>query len=622
VGKTALAIHWAHEVADRFPDGQLYADLRGWGSSADPVPAADVLTRFLDALGVRAEQVPADTGARQDLYRSLLASKRMLIVLDNARDAAQVRPLLPGGRSCAVLVTSRSQLASLVAAEGAHPLPLDVLTAAEARQLLTLRLGQDRVAAEPDAAVELVELCARLPLALAIAASRAALHPSMPIAALACELRDAGGRLAVLDAGDGVSVQAVFSWSYQHLPDPARRMFRLLGLHPGPDISVAAATSLAGTGSGQAGALLGQLTEASLLTEHVPGRFCFHDLLRGYAAQCAQAEDGQRAAIQRTADHYLYSAHAADLMLRKRPAKIRPAPAAPGVTPEQPGDYRQALAWFESEQHVLTAVVEQAISTGLDTHGWQLPLALVGFYDCTGHNDSSLAIQQAALGAAHRLDDHEAQAQIQHSIGTTCLRMGALEDAERHHRQALHLCEKLGDQAGQAHAHLGLCTKHDIQGRYRDALSHASIAVALSQSTGDQLVKAAALNNLGWSHTRLGDYQQALPYCRQAIAMLREAGEAGDQYLQAHAWDSLGYTHHQLAQHAEAVSSYEQALALFRLVGDRFCEAAILDHLGDAHQADGKPELARHAWQQAVAVLEERCHQHAREIRGKLQQLM
>lgn len=605
VGKTALAVCWAHQVADRFPDGQLYADLRGWGPD-DPVPAADLTGRFLEALGVPAERVPAGADARQDLYRSLLAGRRMLIVLDNARDTAQVLPLLPGSSSCVVLVTSRSQLAGLVAAQAAHPLSLDVLTAAEARELLARRLGTERVAAEPDAASELAELCARLPLALAIAASHMALRPGLSLAILAGELRDAGMRPAALDAGDGVSVAAAFAWSYDHLPAPARRMFRLLGVHPGPDITIAAAASLAAVPPAEAYAMLRQLTAASLVSEHVPGRYRFHDLLRGYAAGRARAEDSQqkqRAAIRRALDHYLLSAHAADQMLGKLPAVITPGPPRPGVAPEQPAGFRQAMAWFEAEQHVLAALVDLAASTGFDVHGWQLPMTLGGFFDRMRYTGRFLAVQQAALDAALRLGDQHAQAQAHRHIGTAHRDLGACQEAGHHYQQSLAMSRELGDRAEQAHTHLAACVMFDQQSRYREGLRHATRSLALSEQAGDRALQAVALNTTGWFHARLGDHQRALDYCQQAISMHQDVG---NRYSEGRAWDSVGYAQHHLGQHAQAIVSYQHALALIRQEGGRTDEACILDRLGDAHQASSQPHLAAQARQQAQAIRDQR----------------
>ncbi|MGH3682708.1 MAG: BTAD domain-containing putative transcriptional regulator, partial [Natronosporangium sp.] len=319
VGKTALAVHWAHQVADRFPDGQLYLNLRGFGpSGAAALDPADAARRCLDALGVPPHRVPADLDAQLGLYRSLLAGRRMLIVLDNARDADQVGPLLPGSPTCLALVTSRDQLARLVATTAASSVLLDLLTVDEARGLLAHRLGADRVAAEPQATDEIITRCARLPLALAIAAARATTNPAFPLRALASELRDAQSGLDTLTVGDpGTEVRTVFSWSYRVASPAAARLFRLLGLHPGPDLRLPAAASLAGLPAARTRPLLAELTRAHLLTEHAPGRYTFHDLLRAYATELSQAHDShqqRQPAVRRMLDHYLHTGHTAALV--------------------------------------------------------------------------------------------------------------------------------------------------------------------------------------------------------------------------------------------------------------------------------------------------------------------
>ena len=328
-GKTTLAVHWAHLVADRFPDGQLYVNLRGFDPGGALGPA-EVLSGFLPALGVTPPQVPADLDGRAALYRSLLAGQRVLVVLDNARDVAQVRPLLPGSPGCMVIVTSRNRLASLAASDGARTLTLDVFSAADAREALARRLGADRVAAEP-AAVEEIIACVRAAAAGAGpgggAGGRAA---AVPAGRHRRRTARRAGRLDALATGDGTDVRAVFSWSYRMLSPPAARLFRLLSLQAGPDISLAAAASLAARRPGQAGALLAELTRTRLVTEYSPGRYSLHDLLRSYAAElCAETDpDGDRdAAISRLLSHYLHSAHHSHLLLQ-------PHQRLPGLEPE------------------------------------------------------------------------------------------------------------------------------------------------------------------------------------------------------------------------------------------------------------------------------------------------
>jgi DNA-binding SARP family transcriptional activator len=376
VGKTALALHWTHRVAGEFPDGQLYVNLRGFGPSGTPVTPEAGVRGFLDALGVPPDRIPAGLDARAAMYRSLVAGKRILVLLDNARDADQVRPLLPGTAGSMAVVTSRSRLAGLAVTEGAVQVSLGVFTASEASELLASRLGPARVAREPQAAAEITALCARLPLALAITAARAAARPGVPLAVIAAELRQAGDRLDLLTAGDpATDVRAVFSWSYRSLGERAARMFRLLGLHPGPDISAPAAASLAGLRLPQAQAALRELTGAHLLTEPAPARFAFHDLLRTYAAEQAGIIDtgaARRTAIRRMLDHYLHTGYSAALLIFPSCVPLTLTAARPGTVQEVLADRRQAMDWFEAEHQVLPGVTAAAAAAGFDEHAWQL----------------------------------------------------------------------------------------------------------------------------------------------------------------------------------------------------------------------------------------------------------
>jgi DNA-binding SARP family transcriptional activator len=619
VGKTALAVHWAHQVAGRFPGGQLYVNLRGFDPSADPVTPADALRRFLDALHVPAAQIPASPEAQQDLYRSLLADRRMLVVLDNARDAAQVRPLLPGGEGSLVLVTGRSQLASLIAAEGAHPLTLDVLSQQDARELLERRLGPERVAAEPQAAAELAGLCAYLPLALAIAAARAAMNLGAPLAALASELREATSRLDALDAGDtAASVRAVFSWSYQQLPEPAARMFRLLGIHPGPDITTPAAASLAAVPDSQARQALAQLARAGLLTEHAPGRHAFHDLLRAYATELAHTQDShtdRRAATHRTLDHYLHTAARAASLVSRVVEPVALAPPRPGAAPEQPADREHAMAWFEAEHQVLLAAVTLAAGTGFDTHAWQLPWATASFFQPRGHCQERAATLRTALAAATRLGDATGRAVSGRLLANACNDLGDHDQARRHYASSLRLYQRLGNRLGQARVQHSLGVLAEREGRYADALGHAEQGLRLYRAIGNKAGEAGALNDVGWCHGLLGDYQQARVFCRQALTL---GAETDDRWVEGHAWDSLGYAEHHLGNLAEAAACYQRGISLCRESGFRFLEADTLAHLGDTRHAAGEMAQAREAWQQALAILEDLQHPDADQIRARL----
>jgi tetratricopeptide (TPR) repeat protein/transcriptional regulator with XRE-family HTH domain len=605
VGKTALALHWAHEVADRFPDGQLYVNLRGFDPSGTPVTAPEAIRGFLDALAVAPERVPASPEAQASLYRSLLAGRRMLIVLDNARDEQQVRLLLPASAGTLVLVTSRSQMTGLAAADGARLLSLDVLAHGEATELLAARIGPARAAGEPSAVSEIADLSACLPLAVAIAAARAATRPRLPLAALADELRDASGRLDALDAGDpAASVRAVFSWSVRHLSREAARMFRLLGIHPGPDISAPAAASLAGCDPARARRDLGELARAHLITERLPGRYALHDLLRSYAAE--QAHDAGReperdAAIGRVLDHYLQTAANAAHLLNPSHEPVVLATPSPGAAPEQPADHRQALAWFEEEHQVLLAAITLAAQSGFDVHAWQLPWALVPFLQTRGHWQEWAATQQAALTAATRLSDLAAQAVCSRLLAAAYSDLGEYGESSRLFSASLTLYQRLGNRLGEAKVQHNLAALAEGQGRYADVLEHTEKALRLYQAIGDKPSEAAALNNVGWTHALLGEYERARVFCRQALALCTEVGH---HWLEGYVWDSLGYAEHHMGNLGEAAACYQRALSLHREAGDRFTEAEALAHLGETHQAAGNLAQAREAWQQALAIFD------------------
>jgi len=620
VGKTALALHWAHQVADRFPDGQLYVNMRGFDPSGTPVTAPEAIRGFLDALGVAAERVPASPEAQAGLYRSLLAGRRTLIVLDNARDEQQVRLLLPASAGTLVLVTSRSQLAGLAAADGARLLSLDVLTHGEATELLATRIGRARAAAEPGAVGEIAHVSAYLPLATAIAAARAATRPGLPLAALADELRDASGRLDALDAGDpAASVRAVFSWSVRQLSREAARMFRLLGIHPGPDISGPAAASLAGCDPAQGRRVLGELARAHLVTERLPGRYALHDLLRAYAAEQARdagREPERNAAIGRVLDHYLHTAAYAAGLLNPSHEPVALAAPGPDTAPERPADHRRALAWFEEEHQVLLAAVTLAAQSGFDVHAWQLPWALTPFLQTRGHWQEWAATQRTALTAATRLGDKAAQAVCTRLLAAAHSDLGDYGESARLFTASRTLYQRLGNRLGEAKVQFNLAALAEGQGRYADMLGHSEQALRLYRAIGDKASEAGALNNIGWTHCLLGDYEQARAFCRQALALCTEVGH---HWLEGYVWDSLGYAEHHLGNLGEAAACYQHALSLHREAGDRFNEAEALVHLGETRQAAGNLAQAREAWEQALAIFGDlRNHDAADRVRAML----
>jgi DNA-binding SARP family transcriptional activator/tetratricopeptide (TPR) repeat protein len=619
VGKSALALYWAHQVAERFPDGQLYVNLRGFDPSGTPVSPTDAIHGFLDAFHVPPSAAPTGLQAQAGLYRSLLADRRMLIVLDNARDSDQVRPLLAGGPGCLVIVTSRNQLTGLVVSEGAHPVPLDLLTEPEARKLLACRLGA-RLTLEPAAATDLIRLCARLPLALSITAARAAANARTPLAAFAAELTEA--RLDALATGEeATDVRAVFSWSYRHLGEPAARLFRLLAGHPGPDTSVAAAVSMAGRPPLETRKALAELAGAHLLLQSAPGRFAFHDLLRAYAGERAYARDSlsdRREAFRRLADHYLHSAHAADQAIYPTRDPIALAGPVAGADPERFSGEHQAMMWFDAEHQVLVATVVRAEADGFYRHAWQLARALETFFYRRGHWRDWAATQRIAVSAADHLEDAAAQAYAHRAFASASCQLRSYENTFSHNAQALRLYQKTGDRVGQARVHLELARAHERQGRLHESVRESHQAMELFHDEGHRIGVAASLNQAGWAHAMLGDHMRAAALCQRALDLIEAAG---DQHHEPAICDSLGYAHYHLGNHEKAAQFYRRALRVLEEREDHPHRAETLTYMGDALHAAGDPQSARDAWREALTILDQLHHPDADQIRDRLRHL-
>ncbi|MEU0988408.1 BTAD domain-containing putative transcriptional regulator [Streptomyces sp. NPDC005953] len=613
VGKTTLALHWAHRVADRFPDGQLHVDLRGYDESG-VVSASDALQGFVQALGVPQARIPSGTQARAGLFRSLLASRRMLMVLDNARDSAHVRPLLPGAGTSVVIVTSRDRLQGLVTSEGARTLTLDVLSAQESARMLARRLGP-RVAAEPDAAADIVALTGRLPLALAVVAARVANHPTFPLHSFAAELRPTGALLDVLEDGD---VQRILSWSYLALSEEAARLFRLLGLHPGPDLTLDAAAALAGAPVHSVRPLLRELTRLHLLTEHRPGRYRFHDLLRTYATALVRTTEpasGVLQARERFYDHCLHRAHAAAVLVQPQWPAVVPVPRLPSNSGECARDAEAALEWFAGERQVLLRAVAQAAAYGFETYSWQLAWALTAYLAPLGQWQDQRTVQETALAAAERSGDEVGEAMACRLLARADSRLGALDTAEQLLRRALGLYERLGEWNGQAqtlHNYVELCY---MSGRLAQALEHGREALRLYGLSGNRDGEARTLNAMGWLHAAQGDYPAAIDHCTRALERQRQAG---DRNGQAATLDSLGFAYHHLASYDRAVTSYEEAIELFRSSADRYHEAETLVRLGDTKLATGRPAEAEEIWERAAAMFDALWDPEADAVRERL----
>lgn len=620
VGKTSLAVHWAHRIADRFPDGQLYADLRGFDPSGPVADPAEVIRGFLDALGVPAHRIPAGLDAQAALYRSLLAGRRVLVLLDNAHDTEQVRPLLPGSPGCLIVVTSRNHLHGLVVVDGAHPLSLDLLTAEESREFLMSRLGTKRVAEEPAAADEIVALCGFLPLTLAVVSARAAARPGWRLSSIAEDLRETHGSLAAFAHDDpATDPRTVFSWSYDALTPDAARLFRLLALHPGPDASTAIAAVLLCLPLKDVRPLLAELVGAHLLVQRSPGRFGSHELLRVYAVELAESHDTPEerdAARHRLLDHLLHTAHRADSLLAPhRERLVLSSRVAAGAAPVTFDSRERAASWLNAERPVLLAAVHEAARSGWGAHSWQLAATLELFLDRHGRWQEQAVVQTAALHAAEELGDLAGRAHAHRALGFVNGRLERPAAAREHLSTALELFAAVGDLPGQGRVHRYLAFQANRRGRHHEALDHYGEAHALYEAAGHLSGQAGIFNEVGWTHILLGAYEEALADCRRAITMNRQLG---DRNGEAAAWDSLGYAHHHLGRYQQALTCYEHALTAYREIHDDYLEADTLVHIGDAWEADGSQERAAGAWRQALEILERIAHPDAEHVRDKL----
>jgi DNA-binding SARP family transcriptional activator/tetratricopeptide (TPR) repeat protein len=618
VGKTALAVHWSQQIRRQFPDGQLYVNLRGFDPNGTPTSPGEAIRDFLDALGVPPHRIPAGVDGQAGLYRSLLADRRVLIVLDNAHDAEQVRPLLPGAPDCLVVITSRSDLPGLVATEGARTVTIDLLSLGEARALLRRRLGAARVEAEPRALDEIIGLCAHLPLALTVVAARATSHPQFALRDLAAELRESARRLDVFEEGDrATDVRGVLSWSYRMLGARAARVFRLTGLHAGPEITTAAVTGLAGITPGEARQALAELARTRLVTERAPGCFLLHDLLRAYATELAHVHDPhgeRRAALRRVLDHYVQTGYQALRLLNPHHYDaITVPPPQPGVTPERITSNHQARTWFAGQYPVLLASLRQGFAGGFTDEAWYLTCVL---WPLLEYHGLWLESQGTLEAAAELSEDPRRSALADRLLGRAYSKSGRYEEADAHLRRAMELYRALGDLAGQAETHRDLALKLDRQESHREALAEAEQSLRLFEAAGHPFGQARAENAIGWFHNKLGDPTKALAHCQGALAL---QARLGDRPGQAETLDSLGYIHLKLGDWAKAKTSYEQALKLYHEFDDRYDEADTLLSLGDTLHAAGSADEAYAVWRTALSILDQLRQPYADRLRASLE---
>jgi DNA-binding SARP family transcriptional activator len=604
LGKTALAIHAAHALRPQFPNGQLYARLLG--GSERPVAADEVLARFLRDLGVDGARVPVDAEERAAMYRTRLAERQTLIVLDDARDAAQVRPLLPGTGSCAVIVTSRQRLSDLA---GSRLIDLDVLGGGEAAELFTRIIGPDRSGAEPDAVHDVLTICAGLPLAIRIAGARLTARRGWSVRTLAGRLADQRRRIDELTAGD-LAVRACFQVSFDTLPrrlvgdgiDPAH-VFRMLGVWQGPSIGLPAAAALLGRPEDPVADALEVLVDAHLLESPAPDRYRLHDLLRAYALERAQADEQRQDmedAIRRVLDWYLRTADAAASVVAPYLNRVALGPMLPGCEPLAFATAEQALAWCEHERANLVTATRQAASHGLHDIAWKLPVAMRVCLDRLGYRTEWLTTHRTGLASARELGDRRGEAWVLTNLGMV-LGQQRVNDAIGYFEQALVIYRETGDRQDEAQAANNLAFTYLILGRHEEAVEALLDALRLQREAGRRYGEGVALCNLGEAYVELGRYEEAIACSQEALAIVREVGSVRDE---GYALYNLGRAHLDLGRLGEAADLFGQALPIHRAAGDRYGEAQDLQRIGATHSREGRVAQARESWIRARTMFE------------------
>jgi DNA-binding SARP family transcriptional activator/tetratricopeptide (TPR) repeat protein len=609
VGKTALAVHAAHGLTERFPDGQLYVNLQGATAGLQPLQPLEVLGRFLRSLSMAPGAVPTNLEEASAAFRSWVAGRRLLVVLDNAANAAQVAPLLPASLGCGVLVTSRRDLISL---DGAAHLRPDVLEADEAVELLGRLASPDRVAAEPEAAAEVARCCGYLPLALRIAGARLAARPSWPVVALAERLGDTRRRLDELEVAEA-GVRASFAESWHQLDasdDPvdqaAARAFGLLGVPDGPEVGVPVAARLLDVLEETAERALERLVDAHLLENPAPGRYRLHDLLRLYARELAtqhHGERGQAAALRRAIGFYVATAWQTLAVLRPGDYRLARTDDRWRTGGLEFTDQQAALGWLEVERANLAAAVRQAVATpGVPAElGMQLAQALFGFYWVRSHNGDWVQANKIALGVARRAGDLAAQAQTHNDLGAGYYRQGRYDRALAHLHESLTIRRELDDATGQALSLGNLGRLYQCLGRYEGALACLQESLAICQELDDRRGQASSLGNLGELYRRLGRYEEALAYLKESLAIRTNMA---DRHGQAHSLGNLGIVNERLGRYEEAMACLRESLTIFRGLGDSWSEAESLRELGVTLRALGRSGEARAHWLEALAIFE------------------
>ena len=606
VGKTVLAVHAAHRLLPQFPGGQLYADLRGFAAAGQvALDPGEVLGVFLRRLGVSAEEIPAATEERSGMLRGLLASRKVLMLLDNAASEAQIRPLLPGTGTSLVLITSRRELAALDTDER---ISLDALRNEDAADLLGGLLGADRAAAEPEAVARVLDWCGGLPLALRIAGQLLAVHPSWRVAQLAQLLADERERLTNLAAGD-MHVRAAFEVSYRQLADADARMFRLLGLHAGPDFGPGAAAALAGTDPKTANRALARLTESSLLTEGSAGRFGMHDLLRLFARDtCRDADDQEARAAAETRMVRWYATLASVMRSRAVDAQRRTAAVHGERAGESRLSFRQAWELFETERVNLIATIGLAAAQGQDDLVLQIDESVGEMLTLRRYYDDLRVTREAALAAAKRAGNVVAQGRVSNDLGRLYLMLRRFEDAITCCERALEIGRETADRPREAAALNTLGNVYRELRQFEDAVTCYEQSLTIGRENGDRQGESAVLNNLANVYQDVRRFEDAVTCYQQSLAIQRDTG---DRHGQGQTLIGLGSAYWELRRFEDAIRSHEQGLAILRETGDRHAEGAALTNLGNAYRELRRFEDAIRSHEQSLAVWVETGDRHA-----------
>lgn len=618
VGKTALALHWAHQVRHRFPDGDLYVDMRSYGSGP-PLSTEQALDIFLRSFKVEPEAIPLDLEERAAMYRSIIGTKRILIFVDNVGTVKQLRHLLPGSGRCLLIATSRAMLSSLVAREGATRLRVTVLSPEDSVRLLAEIIGEDRVETEPAAATQIAQLCSYLPLALRVVAERTAGRPHLRLADVAGELIDEQRRLDTLasDEDELTDVRAVFSWSYRALSASQKHIFRLLGLHPGDEISSEAAAALVGGPTATVARQLQELADVHLLQEVNHHRFQLHALLRAYSIERCQRETAQRDrthAIRRMHGWYLHTAdHARQVILPYSHAI--PLVPVDGIHIPALGTIAEAMNWYERERLNLLGVLHQALDLGQYDLAWKLPVVADGFFELHSYWDEWKQIHEDGLAAAQAIGDRLGEASNYFCLGDVFWRLTEHDQALQHYDQALIISHQIGDHWLEGFTLRGTGLIHEELGDPDRAMDYFQRALAVFRDSGIERGEGMALLSVGKNlHTR-GELPAAAQHCRDAITIFRRIG---DQWSAAWGRLPLGRIHDELGQSDDAEADLREAVRIFQEFSDRRSEALSLDHLGDVLNRRGELQKSRQIWAEALEIFESVDPNAAESVRTKI----